>query len=290
VSYNRPGREQSRRQSLRPRGGRRPAAGFTLVEILTAIAIIAILVTMAVLAFKHTGGVTKTNTTKTMLQNVRGMYAEFEGQGGRTKDFLQWYTDTSTTPPTPKPAVMPPPTQPYIGDYAELYKYLPGPNGPLPKYGDPTYDLWVTAYKVMPKLRSVPANKSVFDSIPADHIYPPGWVATKSYQDGERVQSANGFFVCTAAYSAGGSTAAKPPEQDAGHWKADDPNLMILDAWGSPIIFVPPMGAANLTEGSVTWAAANPKRAPDQKGYFMSAGEDRNMSLGDDNVYSFENK
>jgi hypothetical protein len=147
----------------------------------------------------------------------------------------------------------------------------------------------------MPKLRSVPANKSVFDAIPVDHIYPKRWDAAKSYQVGERAQSANGFFVCTAAYSAGGSTSAKPPEQDTGHWKADDPCLLLLDAWGSPIVFIPPAGAANLTEGGVTRVAGGtgttaPKQAPDMKGYFMSAGEDRNMSLGDDNVTSFENK
>jgi hypothetical protein len=262
------------------------------VEILTAIAIIAILVTMAVLAFKHTGGVTKVQTTKTMLQNVRGMYAELEGSG-RVKDFTRWFEDPTTTPATLKPALFA--NQAYDPD--NLHMFLPtDPKGSPPKYGDPLYELWVTAYKVMPKLRSSPANKAVFDAIPVDHIYPRRWDAAKSYQVGERVQAGpdattgSTFYICTAAYSAGGSTSAKPPEQDTGHWKSDDPCLLILDAWGSPIIFVPPGGAAQLTEGSVTWTAANPKRAPDRKGYFMSAGEDRNMSQGDDNVYSFENK
>ena len=291
MSYNRPGREASRRHPHRPLGARRPAAGFTLVEILTAIAIIAILVSMAVLAFKHTGGGQKIQTTKTMLQNLRGMYAEFEGQGGRTKDFLQWYIQPGT-PPQPVPALLA--NQAYDPD--NLQTFLPQDPTKPPAYGEPLYELWVTAYKVMPKLRSIPANKAVLDSIPADHIYPKRWDAAKSYQQYERVQSANAFFICTAAYSAGGSTTAKPPEQDAGHWKQDDPCLLILDAWGSPIVFIPPMGAANLTEGGNTRVVGgapptlNPKQASDQKGYFMSAGEDRNMSLGDDNIYSFENK
>jgi type II secretory pathway pseudopilin PulG len=266
------------------------------VEILTAVAIIAILITMGVLAFKHTGGAAKTNTTKTMLQNLRGMYAEFEGQGGRTRDILNWYVNPGP-PPTPVPAVLA--NQAYDPD--NLHLYLPqDPTNP-PKYGEPLYELWVTAYKVLPKLRSIPANKSVFDSIPVDHIYPKRWDPARGYQQYERVQAgpdpATGstFYICTSAYSTG-TAGVKSPDQGDSHWKADQPNLMILDAWGSPIIFVPPAGAANLTEGGNTRVVGgapptlNPKQAPDQKGYFMSAGEDRNMSQGDDNVYSFENK
>jgi hypothetical protein len=257
------------------------------VEILTAIAIIAILVTMAVLAFKHSGSGPKMQTTKTMLQNLRGMYAEFEGTGGRTKDILRWYENPAGTP-------APLPVSNQVFDPDNIHLYIPDPkSNPAP--GSAMYELYVTAYKVMPKLRSVPANKSVLDSMPVDHVYPRAWLPTKSYQVGERVQSANGFFICTSAYSAGGSTAAKPPEQDGGHWGVDDPNLLILDAWGSPIIFVPPAGAVNMQEGGATRVVGGsgntaPKQAPDQKGYFMSAGEDRNMAAGDDNVTSFENK
>jgi hypothetical protein len=132
----------------------------------------------------------------------------------------------------------------------------------------------------------------------------------RSYQLNERVQSGNGFYICTQAYSVSESTPLAP-EADTGHWKQDAPNFLVLDAWGSPIIFVPPLGAVEMYEGGpVTGDPANPKaadspaykhvaggsgltapkQAPDRKGYFMSAGPDKNFAGGDDNIYSFENK
>jgi hypothetical protein len=133
----------------------------------------------------------------------------------------------------------------------------------------------------------------------------------RSYQVNERVQSGNLFFICTQAYTVSES-APQPPELDTGHWGKDDPNFLVLDAWGSPIIFVPPAGAVEMYEGGpITGDPANPKpadsaaqkhvvggttpltapkQAPDRKGYFMSAGPDKNFAAGDDNLYSFENK
>jgi hypothetical protein len=113
----------------------------------------------------------------------------------------------------------------------------------------------------------------------------------RSYQVGERVQSGNAFFICTTAYAVD-SASPMPPETDTGHWTVDGPNFSMLDAWGTPILFVPPLGAVNLTEGGATHGtgATAPKQAPDRKGYFMSAGPDHDFAAGDDNVYSFENK
>ena len=77
--------------------------------------------------------------------------------------------------------------------------------------------------------------------------------------------------------------------------KIDEPNYLILDPWGVPLLYIPPAGAANMQEGGVTRTATGtgptaPKQAPDRKGYFLSAGEDRNFAAGDDNLYTFENK
>jgi hypothetical protein len=123
----------------------------------------------------------------------------------------------------------------------------------------------------------------------------------RSYQAGERVQSGNGFYICKTPHTV--DVSPKPPELDTGRWDPDAPNFLVLDAWGAPIIFVPPLGVVNMTvggekagdPGSVTYVAGGtgptaPRQAPDRKGYFMSAGPDRKYTTGDDNVFSFENK
>ena len=298
MSYNRPGRgpaprrppsSQPGRSLPSPARGRR--AGFTLVEILTAVAIIAILVSMAFLGFKYVSSSTKTNSANVVLQNVRGMLAEFEAQSGRMKDILNAYPKDAATPPKAVPLQL-----------------TAGPVDPDSLHLLTSDDVRLTAYEVMPRLRAMPSAKSVLDAIPADQIYPRRWSATKdpakkapyasddmrSYQKDERVQSGNGFYRCKAAHTVAPS-GGSPPEVDTGNWELDRPNLLVLDAWGSPLIFVPPIGAVNLTEGGQTRVAGGtgptgPKQSPDRKGYFMSAGPDRDFAAGDDNVYSFENR
>jgi type II secretory pathway pseudopilin PulG len=61
---------------------------------------------------------------------------------------------------------------------------------------------------------------------------------------------------------------------------------ILLDGWGNPIIFVPSLGLTGVTVGG---QANQPVLAPDNRPFFVSAGEDGDFSTGDDNVYSFEN-
>jgi prepilin-type N-terminal cleavage/methylation domain-containing protein len=296
VSYNRStrGRAPRRRpssqpgRSLQPAAGRARRGGFTLVEILTAVAIIAILVSMAFLGFKYVSSSGKQKSTEVMLHNVRGMLAEFDAQSGRMNDILKAYKDTAGT--------------------AVPLQLTAGPVDPDSLHLLTSDDVIKTAYDVMPRLRAMPQNKAVLDGLPAEQVYPRRWSATKdvtkkapyasddmrSYQKDERVQSGNGFYKCTAAYTVDAGNPS-PPETDGGHWAVDLPNLLVLDAWGAPLIFVPPVGAVNLTEGGIKHVAGppgptGPKQGPDRKAYFMSAGPDRDFAAGDDNVYSFENR
>lgn len=61
---------------------------------------------------------------------------------------------------------------------------------------------------------------------------------------------------------------------------------VLLDGFGNPIIACPSTG---LTGVSINGAAAQTITARDGKPFFASAGADGNFSLGDDNLYSFEN-
>jgi prepilin-type N-terminal cleavage/methylation domain-containing protein len=302
VSYNRPGRARPRRQHPSRR-----RAGFTLVEILTAVAIIAILVSMAFLGFKYASSAPKKNVTDTALHNVAGMLVEFEGKGGRMKDLLAPYMDN--TDPT-KPKAMPVPVTFEVLDPESLHLAPlapPAPNTPRPPFGSKYYEIYVTAYEIMPRLRAIPENRAVLDALPVDNIYPRRWSATRTFQKDERVQSGNGFYVCVQTYTA--STGSQPPELDTGHWRQDAPNLLVLDAWGCPIVFVPPAGAVEMYQGGTVSDPSQPlpagtvkrvvggatpvtapRQSPDRKAYFMSAGPDRNFANGDDNVYSFDSK
>ena len=70
-----------------------------------------------------------------------------------------------------------------------------------------------------------------------------------------------------------------------------------VDGWGSPIILIPPGGIkvkdANGVVKLVTSAGildANKPTPMGAKGFWISAGSDRNFQTGKDNVYSFDNK
>ena len=63
---------------------RQRRAGMTLVEVLTAIGVVALLISMLVLGFNFVSARGKTDRTRTMLQNLRSMLNEFEVRGGRS--------------------------------------------------------------------------------------------------------------------------------------------------------------------------------------------------------------
>lgn len=84
------------------------------------------------------------------------------------------------------------------------------------------------------------------------------------------------------------------PTFAAGTTKFDPP--ILLDPWGNPIMFVPSGGLYMVTAGDVlhngtlftAGAANNPIQSPDHTPFWASAGPDGDFRKGDDNIYSFE--
>lgn len=71
-----------RRRSGQPSGsGRRGAAGFTTVELLTVVAILVILVAITVIGFRFVGDRAKGNTVQVTLESLRGMLQEADSAG-----------------------------------------------------------------------------------------------------------------------------------------------------------------------------------------------------------------
>src|SRR4051812_15033294 len=62
----------------------RPARGFTLLEILVVVGILAVLITLAAVGFKVVGGAGRGKVSNVALENAKGLLAEYETSGTLT--------------------------------------------------------------------------------------------------------------------------------------------------------------------------------------------------------------
>jgi prepilin-type N-terminal cleavage/methylation domain-containing protein len=291
---------------------RRDRRGFTLVEVLIAIAVIAILTAMIFLGFRYVGASSRTNASHVSLQNLRGMLAEYEASGGRMDDLNAIYADLvdSKDVQTPLPAVPTPPLpSPLQGSVAE---------GGRERFGEGT----IRTQRVLRRLMGVPSVKSAFNALPPDALLPVG-VPTSgvspSYLPGDEIAVGAGsgqtdYYVCKS------KTKAAPP---GGAWQhvggPGEPPIhhtaILADGFHNPIWFAPqtglgveqttirgPNGVNLQSSGNGGYGQPNQTILPpgwmtkDIAGetiklgrpFFASSGEDGDFSKGDDNVYSFE--
>jgi prepilin-type N-terminal cleavage/methylation domain-containing protein len=68
----------------------RKSRGFTMIELLVTIGIIALLAGILIYALKHITGQSKTQATKVALENLKSMLGEFETQGGFSREPPFW--------------------------------------------------------------------------------------------------------------------------------------------------------------------------------------------------------
>jgi hypothetical protein len=267
------------------------------VEVLTAVAIIAVLVALVFLAFKYVGASAKGNRTAVSLQNLKNMLTEFEHSGGRMGDPSQ-------------PATVPP--QPAAGLYA-IYCDLPNGQLPVPgsigeggadRFGEAT----IRTQRVMRRLLSTPAIKKTFDGLPKESLL------YVQYQQGVKYQVGDELIVPTGKdqydYYVAGPAAPTTGPPGMNWIKTDHHTPVIADAFGNPIVFVPPWGLGTSAKGINLVATGsgsyqktnqtivppgtklNPSPPPvllaGGRPFFASAGEDGDFSKGDDNQYSFD--
>jgi type II secretory pathway pseudopilin PulG len=233
----------------------------SLVEVLTVVAIIALLGAMLLLGFKYIGASSKARTTHVRLESLRNMLNEFEVRGGKMRVIDDVYD--------------PPPPAIKSGTQWTIGKREVAPKGNLSEErGLRTSDPAVKAALdrtalVMLAITSVPECRSLLEQMPAEAkmnwtitigspstsitvpIILDGWNNPVLYAP-RRVQ--------TRWIGVGAPDMNKKPTNSEMQWGIDDGMPM-------PVHMFQPM---------------------DGKGLWVSAGPDADLTFWDDNVYSVE--
>jgi type II secretory pathway pseudopilin PulG len=274
---------------------RRARRAFTTIELLIAIAAIAILVGLVLLAMKSVTTGTRDKVTRTALNNARSMLSELEATSGLGSGPAEWLVGTAAAPTNVNATA----TCIYwkrANDVPGLETLEVSPG--FVKEGGSDRDASPAVLNttiIMGITGSVPANRAALQKLGADQQFVPTANA-KKYPPGCRVKGTDGKF-----YRSTQRTSAAPP---GGVWIEDKtPIPMLKDGWGNPIIFVPAAGLSVRTEAG--GAAPVIITSPDHRPFFASAGPDGTFGFidkngngtfeagtdlpgGDDNLYSFE--
>jgi prepilin-type N-terminal cleavage/methylation domain-containing protein len=285
--------------------------GFTLVEVLVAIVIIAILISMLVVGLKYLGNSSKTRATKTTLEDARALLAAYELKFKLTD---------------------------FAGDVI-------APGDVSDEAADRTGVVVSLTRAIFNKFQSVPENKAAMARFSADHILGalpltgiPAWAVGANYVKFVNRVTFNGkIYICTRDHTAVATPnpGENSPDVSGSPWAlADNTTPILKDAWDNPIIFVPAGGLRDVrlkdsavinrvTSLGTLYDGRRIPPAPDvaangnlidpgetaainARPFFASAGPDGIFGFrdtngngtyqagidipgGDDNIYSFEN-
>lgn len=138
---------------------RRYRRGFTMIEILVAIGIIATLTALLFLGFKYVGKSSRDNLTHTTLQNLRSMMTEYETAGGSMDKLEAGYFEPPNTATADFPANLT--IKAPAGSVAE----------DMPARNNATIN---QTRVVMGLLLAIPSNQKVLDSLPPDSVLRTG--------------------------------------------------------------------------------------------------------------------
>jgi hypothetical protein len=249
-----------------------------------AIGIIAALVAMVFLGFRHVSASSRGNRGKVSMENLRAMLTEYEHTGAPMGKLYAPYDDGS-------------------GKILDL----PAPTASVAESGSERFgDATIRTQRVLRRLLAVPANKSAFDALPPEAHLRVEYHSGVTYVEGDELAVPNGTGGYDLFQCGPGTTTSAPPSG----WKPTDKHTAVIaDGFGNPLLFVPPPGLSGVNVGigkdstgketytnknqTITAPGARPNPAPPPamigvRPFFASAGEDGNFTKGDDNLYSFQ--
>jgi type II secretory pathway pseudopilin PulG len=256
-------------------------SGFTTIELLIVIGVIALLAAMLILGLHSVVNSSKSGATKVTLQALQGMLAELDAKTRLNKAPVEWmWWTTSSTSQLVQPL-------PGTNDY-DLW-HIPWRNGlvsaapvarnpdALDAPGNVSEDNEATrsgsrqvlnTQIVMSMLLGLPTNRSVLQQIPADRYFIPTWVGNLQvptpgndavllttddssggenifnlYLPGAIVQYKGIQYLCVAATNlTPPAPSGTNPWQDLSVTPGRASAPLLLDSWNNPIIFVPATG------------------------------------------------
>jgi type II secretory pathway pseudopilin PulG len=274
---------------------RRTLTGFSLIEILVVIGLIALLSTLLLIGIGKLQTNSRRQATRLAFQNLQAMYSEWDASNRH--HFLN-YQDTNT------------------GLYP-VDVSAPSPGDVTTSGADRQGTAVLATRDIMALMKQMPTNAaamgklsaSAFTTLPAAPIAAAPWnsntypIYTRVYVQQQATAAnpfpMNYFYTAVAinwSTSPLSSTAPQPSPPNSQFWiasSADATVPVLLDGWGNPIIFVPggvlgdgamPADTGSLIAGGNSTTA----KSPDGRPFWASAGPDGNFSTGDDNLYSFE--
>jgi prepilin-type N-terminal cleavage/methylation domain-containing protein len=259
--------------------------GFTLVELLTAVAVIGILIAMAFLGYQYVSRGTKVEQGKVAMELAKSLLTEYEHAGGKMdvtrfydppkKDGTDGPLDFFDTADDPKFQVHAP---------TKMREDEPNRFGPEA----------MATHRFLRAAATIPDCAKLLADLPeALRLYPEYRTGT-TYIYGDQVKHNGAFYRLTKD-----SSTAVP---GAGSDWSPTPQMtpLIMDGDKNILILVTPAGLSKVTQGGIAdwritsirpipYSDAAAHRGPTAligKPFFASAGPDGDYTTGDDNVYS----
>ncbi|HEY1189519.1 MAG TPA: type II secretion system protein [Gemmata sp.] len=276
---------------------------FTLVELLTAVAVITILIGMAALAYRYVTRNAREDRGRVAMETAKAVLTAYNGAGGSMRHFTSptegMYYVTGNKPPAY--LALPPktPTTDMSPDGAARH-------GAAALRNARAMRILAKAGGMQKMLYELPAELRAYLE------YHPGL----TYRHGDELQVGGTFYRFTAPPGQpDATTTAAPPSANWVETSIDKVTPMLADGEGNLLLFVPgdglivtlagypnqrvitTYGAPVPMSGSTPmWDAAFKGSTPPTgaaaealtgKPYFVAPGTDADYTTGDDNAYSF---
>lgn len=298
--------------------------GFTLIELLVVIGIIMILVGLLVVGYRHINATTARKETIAELHVCQGMLQEYENRNGLKG--IEFYNNGLSQVPDPNGPLMNPTTLAGFPIYVDPWPTLNTNNTTGTNSDTMTYTgSGGTAGTYWPCLRfdssaddialaGTPPNSDMGDK--TDGTASPRYSSTA-------VQCTNEVMYVLSQIPANRTTMQSIQSKrilelpngttqwlTQSHQPMAFPPMVLLDGWGNPIIFVPRGGIHVLIQnpssttntpnvylvrstgttllGPQGTTTPDPPMTGSERPFWASAGQDGDFTLGEDNIYSFQ--